>query len=272
MNDEHDPEFDEQILILLNQSWESATGIDDFSLRRDTTLAQMMKAYESEQLFYWVAVDSLDLMDLCYRLERDFAIVVTKNEWISLFGGNQVKTVAEWKDFQDEWTVQRLIDFLRERVTKVSFDAVNICGKDCAPAGAFIGLRDFVQRQLNSDIHMGPSSRVDEIVDRNAFSAFWKQLRLFSRNRTPQLIPRSTYRHEVLRFVYCWMRIYAVLISIGIFCAFAGMNCFWLIIPSMIANWIHWRILKDPDYGFLPEDMQTFRDLAEYIAKQPTLT
>jgi hypothetical protein len=45
-----------------------------------------------------------------------------------------------------------------------------------------------------------------------------------------------------------------------------------LIIPSAIANWIHWTILKDPEYGLLPDEIQTFRDLAEYIAKQPAIS
>ena len=107
--------LDSAILAKLQELWEDSTGLDpeDLQLQPETTLAEMMQAYRGESWLFTCFDEDLNLDDLCFRIAKEFSLVVHRDEWISLFGGIwEVNQQKEWEQFQQQFTVQDLMEFI----------------------------------------------------------------------------------------------------------------------------------------------------------------
>lgn len=99
--------------------------------------------------------DELDIMDVWYRLSKDFGFDASQAEWTEFCGlsGARAHDKAEWDAWAEQnFTFGKLTEFVRKRVPADPIEPLNLLGRPCAPAGAFVRVKGIVcqLRQVDS--------------------------------------------------------------------------------------------------------------------------
>lgn len=271
MKPEHKPRHDELILSAINHVWRRTFG-DVPTLQFDTTLKEMIEAIESTSS--WFHFNHLDLQDFRFHLESRFEIRISQHEWIEFLNLNQWnrKSRSVFEKYSQDWTVAQLIDFIHERQPDVSFEPINICGKDCTPAGVFYGLRTLAGSNGIAGDEIGPSTAIACKLSGSKLTRFWNQIRCLTDDAVPEL--KCRFSSKVLG-------LFALFLSYCIGSAFLlpGSSVLAAFLVFFVITIALFQILSPEttfeDFVFVaqpPPDIRTFRDLAEYIAKQPAVS
>lgn len=272
MKAENNLNLDERILVIIDEMFQNTFG-DSLSLKPSTTLDEILKTI-ADSVSFW---DDLDITDLFYYLEIRFRLDFPEGEWDLMLGEDHPQwTNEDWERFCLTWTVQRLIDFIRDRLPEVSFDPVNICGKDCAPAGAFFGLRNLVATMRSRTTSLGPSSMLKETLTSYQLKKLWIQSSLLSGAELPPLLEKVPVPLMTAFFFVAGLISWATAYSLPVAPGMDGLGFIFVVFTAVFGALSYAGIMgyfRHSPFGYnLPKNVQTFRDLAEYIAKQPEFT
>jgi|GEM_PF-1319308 hypothetical protein len=271
--------LDSAILAKLQELWEDSTGLDpeDLQLQPETTLAEMMQAYRGESWLFTCFDEDLNLDDLCFRIAKEFSLVVHRDEWISLFGGIwEVNQQKEWEQFQQQFTVQDLMEFIQKPKVRIQFDSVNICGNYCAPAGAFFGIREVVNSLKPHCANFGPSTPLQNIFKTCELNILLKKLSRLSNTNLPLVTEKIP--SPILLLVLFISSVFSLAAAFGTATSMTHeiwpvmFILFTAVSAAIFLGGIQGFFNRNP-FGYrVPENIQTFRDLAEFIAKSRELT
>lgn len=205
--------------------------------------------------------DDFDFGDLFYCIERDFNFTCSSEEWQGFLGLN-IRDFMEWESIvAPRLTFGALADFIIERAEAITFEPVSVAGHECGKAGAFLGVND-VARQVKPGIErIAPSTPIRKRLHGRQLVNFWNHLQWMTENSMPRLNTRWIDFAGTLRLfdalflliILAWGAWAADFNNIAL--AFAS-SAVVTLTASVIVR------LTNP----LPEDVSTFRDLAEMIA------
>ena len=205
----------------------------------------------------------VDFADVFVRIERHFAVQIPIERWDEFLGA-AAKSEDEWLTDIKPWlTFGRMADLIAEYTEAVSFEPVTICFRECAPAGAFLGIQRLYEqwRGFHRMKRFAPSTAIRSVLTRDKLADFWCQLRWQSTGRIQELeFPYATLGCSLLAGGL-------LLLAGGTFCAvkFANPKLFvfglWIGAACLfLGQRLRWA--GNP----LPEGIVTFRDAAERIA------
>ncbi|MBN70869.1 MAG: hypothetical protein CME32_16500 [Gimesia sp.] len=207
--------------------------------------------------------DDIDFTDFRFRFERVFQIKCAPEVWEQLFGvGSHYRTEAEWVEQVGQYlTFRKLVDFIAERTTYISFQPVHVIDRECGPAGAFYGITELSNLLVPAACQITPSTRIIDAFRGDTLDQFWSEL--CWRNR--QMIPVISRKWDSLFLSGCLLAVLGFLIGIPL--SIVTANILYLLAPcvSLYACWKLYCLYhhhSDP----LPPELQTFRDLALLIA------
>lgn len=206
-----------------------------------------------------------DLVDLYKGLQCCFRFECTRQEWSDYFRLDVCRDDFEaWERLHAvDFTYRRVAQFIAARATAISFEPVNVIGQECGPAGAFYGIQELVGEVKKRPRDFGPGTRIRDVLTGNAFALFWLKVRWITAQRAPDL---SQFDHRLGRRVLCFMLAYvsfmgAILFSLQVDPSCYYFSAFTLIPLTGLVGWLMER-RSNP----LPPELQTFRDLAVWMA------
>lgn len=229
---------------------EAPDPVQDIDLRIDLYLKQHQ---------VWNMFEMLEFM---FRLERAFQIRCSSEEWNKLFGRVLGRTEEEWIEEVGQYlTFRKLVDIIAERTTYISFQPVQVIDRECGPAGAFYGITELSNLLVPAACQITPSTRIIDAFRGDTLDQFWSEL--CWRNR--QKIPEISRKWDSLFLSGCLLAVLGFLFGIPL--SIVTANILYLLTPcvSLYACWklyCLYRYHSDP----LPPELQTFRDLALFIA------
>ncbi len=207
--------------------------------------------------------DDIDFTDFRFRLERVFQLKCAPEVWEQLFGvGSHYRTEAEWVEQVGQYlTFRKLVDFIAERTTYISFQPVQVIDRECGPAGAFYGITELSNLLVPAACQITPATRIIDAFRGDTLDQFWSEL--CWRNR--QKIPDISRKWDSLFLSGCLLVVLGFLFGIPL--SIVTANILYLLAPcvSLYACWklyCLYHYYSDP----LPPELQTFRDLALLIA------
>lgn len=228
--------------------------------RIDEHMQSLIPSWSGEEIDYSDLVDLYKSFQFCFRFK------CTREEWSDYF------RLKVYHDEYEEWerlyaadfTYRRAAQFIAERVSAISFNPVNVIGRDCRPAGAFIGLQELVREVKQRPQEFGPSTRIRDVLKGNAFVYFWMKVRWITAQRAPDLSQnyQKMGTHVVFIMLACVMIMGAILFSFRVDPLYYFYSAF-----AVIPLWILVGFLMERRMNPLPADLQTFRDLAVLIAE-----
>lgn len=247
-----------QVLCALRAIWEDFTGVDDTPFEAETRIVAHLEATG-----VW---DDVDLAVLFRAIEEFFGFSCG-DEWEALFGFNVAeRSMEEWeRDVARVLTFGRLADFIASRAPVIaSFEPINMLGRECAPAGAFIGIRQVAAYALGPRVRFAPSSRVlDELCGAD-LDRFWSHLRWLSEDTIPEL---PAFWRTVTQYAGC-TSVLAVLVAVA-FSVSTGALWLLAVIPFAVALNLAAYLYKRR-VNPLPPGVVTFRDLSLLIVRSRT--
>lgn len=245
-----------QVLCGLHEEKQLFTAIEDHPFDADTRIDTYMKADES-----WKEND-LDVVFFC--LERFFGFRCSRKEWLDFMGNDIAKhSPDEWlQEVLPNITFGKLARFIADRAPAIaSFDPVSVLGRQCAPAGVFLGIQEVADSVTPGPVRFPPSDRIIEVMRGHRLDRFWSRLRWMTEDSMPEL---PAFWKNVTEGTVLW----SVLAVIGaLVAAWATSNPVWIVLTVLgaVASYLAargYKWLTNP----LPPDIVTFRDLAKLVA------
>ncbi|QDT29352.1 hypothetical protein Enr10x_47040 [Gimesia panareensis] len=258
-----------QILCGMREMWER-DQTELFFLPRSVPFQpdDRIDEHMQSRILKWAseAIDYSDLVDLYKSLQYCFRFECTREEWSDCFRLDvYLDDYEEWERlYAADFTFRRAAQFVAERATAISFEPVNIIGQECGPAGAFCGIQELVREVKKRPREFGPSTRIRDVLKGNAFIFFWMKVRWITKQRAPKLSSSwlKLETNVVFIMLACLLCIGAIVFSLQkdplyfFYSAFAVIP-FWILVGGLMER------LLDP----LPPELQTFRDLAVWMAE-----
>ena len=248
---------EKQIMCGMYVCWCDAMGTET-RFDADTQVYQYMK---SEDLW-----NDTDLADVFYRFERQFGFESTLDEWIRELEIKGPFTLEEWeRDVAPRFTFGVIARYIQKKaINTVSFQPVTVMNRECGPAGAFYGLQQVVTSTAEAwraPCRFAPSTRILSVLRGSCLDRFWDELHW----RTEQKVPQISRTWDFLIAAGCLVAGLATLIALPT--TFATGNAVYAagLFVYLLVFWIlssAYQYYSDP----LPPELQTFRDLALFIA------
>lgn len=233
--------------------------------------------------------DGLDLLDLGFRIERRFGVLLSDDDWQFLSGADRCKTTEEWElRYAPLFTFGRLAELIAARLQLGVVEPVTVLGVSSRSAGAFRKIESIV-RDIDPSIRpFAPSTPILERLRGRTLENTWARLRVMSGNRVPPL-PSGVGARWSKRlggaFGVCLVLLVAMTVAFKIVEGIAGAGSnwvAWLLTMTMIGNLVVGVIgvvalvvsivirrlgrRLEGKSTLLPAQVQTFRDLAELLA------
>lgn len=209
------------------------------------------------------AWDDCDMVDVMYRIGKEFGLSFSNEEVVDFFNPpprNKTRTEEEWeRDIVPTLTLAALADFIRKRYVPVSFEPVSVLGSPpCPAAGYFLGMSQIVE-QIKPDVErFGPSTPINNVLPSHQLTTFWNRLSRAVGRSLPKLSFWLNHLANVLLIVSAGCLAFGVLVN------WAFLATVWLLCLKgiLLAKWLSRR--ANP----LPEGIVTFGDLARHLAGQ----
>lgn len=246
-----------QILCGLQECWNSVLGLDDDEL----FYVDMRIDVYLKKNGLW---DEFDLYYLVREIEEFFHFYCSKDEWYDLFGLNLPKNSAEeWEELVGQHlTFRVLAQFIAEKAPVISFQPVTVIDRECAPAGAFYGIREVAKNAAVDSKRFAPSAKIVDVLRGYELEKFWTQLRWFTSNEVPELSATWKSAGEL----GCLVGLLAVPVGILIYLLTENSLSFYIIPFVCALIWWAFSSLYKNYVNPLPSGISTFRDLAMLIA------
>jgi hypothetical protein len=245
-----------QIFCGLREEWFNATGSDQ-PIELDTQVYAHMRADGA-----W---EELDLAVVFWRLEQFFGFECTRDEWFDLFRFDIAeRDFQEWeKEFAPHLTFGVLAKFIADRAPVLtSFDPMPVFGRDCAAAGAFIGVERVANNVKHISQAIAPSTRIFDVLRGRDLERFWTKLRWMTENSIEAL--PAWWREAVTLTA-----VFGVLAVIASFLVTLATSNPLFVIAAVIEAAVTFLVacLFKQFANPLPPQIVTFRDLSISIAE-----
>lgn len=234
---------------------------------------------KSEDLY-----DVVDFSDVIFRVQKDFGVQITTTEFNKHFGADCDSHETWERLYAHQFTFGRFVDLIASRTPDldkiprayipVSFAPVSFAGKKCAPAGAFLGMQALAANIDPTVRSFGPSSRISKVLKGTSRARFWRSMQVQIGDAIPPLHPYSQCWWVRLAFVL-WFVVGDVFGSVVIASFLMPLDSPVPVITLL--SIVHGTIIiiaaviVDDTYGGLvPDQVETFRDLAHGIANVKT--
>ena len=205
--------------------------------------------------------EDCDLSDLAFRCGKTFGFVAGRDDWRSFFEGDAADA-ADWeRRVAPTLTYERLADFIAERSPAPSFEPIEIAGRRCGPAGAFVGLRETAGLLFPEGERFAPSTPILRRLRRSRLEEFWERLRWDRGDALPPL--RHSLSDVLFGGVFFWCLGMGMPAVAG-FCLRmpdVGLLFVALALPVLLP-YLAVRAFENP----LPDGIETFGDLARRLA------
>ena len=250
-----EPKYTEpQLLCGLREVWRCMTGADapfDASTRIDVYMKSIGE---------WEEMDFGDVFRTC---ERFFGFACSDAEWSNLIGFQFAKrSFEEWeRTVAPKLTFGALAQFISNRVEAVSLRPTKMLGRECRPAGVFLGVHSLANRGRGTSHHFGPSTPIISELRGHALDDFWTQLRWITQHNIPEL---PSFWREITQHIFLFgcLGVIAALVATLVtrdvmFFVVAGAVA---VVGYVLAS--VFKHLTNP----LPSEIVTFRDLSILIS------
>jgi len=177
---------------------------------------------------------------------------------------------AQWQHWQrttsQSITVRKLAEYIARHARGISMEPTTVLGRYCAPAGAFRGLCELPEVRGK---RVGPSTKLRNVMGACKIAEFWRRAEWVSGQTLPKLhlwsiwtdpLPWKWVVPAIALYVggSGWLGAFATRFEMPLwFFAFLAVATFFA-----MAAWI------ENNCNPLPEDVQTFGDLARLIARR----
>lgn len=231
---------------------------------------------EFAQMGFWIFSAGPDPDDLLEVILEHFGITPTATRWFDVFGQG-FASESEMFNSAGDLTVGKLVGFIQRHLPEVAFEPVNICGRNCGPAGAFFGITEVASHLIAKDMRFAPSTPIADVLTGRMLSDFWLRLQRYTDDRLPHLVCCLKRRID---YIFHGVMVFAIV------SCFAGFV--WALISGnrdeSNAWFFTWMILCGIEMAVLivqlenpatPPGIRTFRDLAEHVSRalhEPPLT
>ena len=226
----------------------------DYSFEPDTRLDDYFKAEG-----IW---DELDTGELAEEINAFFGFSCSVEEWDQFFGWRAgARDTDGWEQlYAPHFTFRGLADFIRERVEPIFFEPLTLLGKPCLTAGIFRGLERLTERIHPAASRFAPSTPIRVCLRGSRLRSFWSRLRWMTEDRIPAP-PRIKLGCGGFYFK----------LGIGLFIALwnRDLDGLWLSLKVTALLFIPTAFLVEflnARLNPLPKEIQTFGDLARYLA------
>jgi hypothetical protein len=240
----------EQVFAALRHYFVDAFGVDEVECSFGI----------DDNFFVWIEslsfYDEIDFADVLWRWQQEWGIELAHSdftEFLSAGISRQLLTSGRWEqDAKPLLTFRRLSQWLADRIEVPSLAPINIAGRDCGPAGAFVGIAEVVDR-LAPGVRFPPQSRIGDHIRGKHLRQLWSRLNLRVDGKLPPLDrPYWNPGRLLIAATYAML-----LVVIGL----TGANYYeWLSVAFVLLNGVGLRVSCSWDP--LPPQIKTFRDLA----------
>jgi hypothetical protein len=245
----------EQVFRGIRIIWKEAVN-EDTPLDLDANFFEEFKAGGT--------LEEIDLLDVIYRIEREFGFCCPGEEWNSLLG-LPAPDPDEWERVvAPRLTFRALADFILERLTPISFEPITLLGKPCLTAGVFRGLEQLAGQVHPSVTQFGPSTPIRQRLRGLRLHRYWSRLRWIVNDQLPpprqvtlrlQGFVRSLSFKGLIGGLIAMWRGDLFELAVGFVLTFP-----FLFIVAYVVEFINLQL--NP----LPEGIETFGDLARFLA------
>ncbi|MBD3675332.1 MAG: hypothetical protein HUJ26_17600 [Planctomycetaceae bacterium] len=202
-------------------------------------------------------------------LKTTFAL--PDDEWGKILSkGNSSKQYWDlleftWDDVSESVTFGEIADAFLKRIPGLQFQPLNICGVDCLPAGVFYDLKSIVSPwEHQRHISVMPSTKLEDAIGRRSLWYFWTRLEFLSKRKLPQV---KNLFHSILFSLTCFLGL--IFLIACLFHLISSAALLSLPVTGISLTILAYILigLRVSDYYWSPKSIQTFRDLAEFIAQ-----
>jgi len=245
---------EQQALAGLNQVWKSIC--DDPS-----TFVAVAPDDNVIDRFRADVNDSLGEVSLYCEIAAQFDHQLSDRQLQSWFSGGLYdpygKGLEQWeRDVKPTLTFRNMARLLAEHSIVPSFAPINVAGRMCGPAGAFMGIIDTISG-ISPGLRFAPSNRILDHVPRSELECVWQRLNLHVSGALPKL--RFPYKSIGDAFLLA-----AILVGFagGMILGFSEqfVLAVALVFRCIVAG--RWGAKLSRSGDPLPPDIKTFRDLA----------
>ena len=217
--------------------------------------------------------DDIDLADLWYRWYWNIELRASLSDFGDFLQNGIPRselTTERWEqEVRPSLTFRRLAEWMAERIGPPSFAPMNIAGRNCGPAGAFLGIAETVA-VVSPGPEFPPRSPILNRLRGKDLKRVWERLTRYTADHLPNLVfPYKKYGDAVL---------FAALLLGWIVIMTAPLARFWAIPLIAACAWLgRWGIRLGRSGDPLPPHIKTFRDLALVMSEtinglEPTRT
>lgn len=170
-----------QILHGLREVWPNLTGNDD-PFHAETSIPEYLRADGT-----W---EEIDLADIFRGVETFFDFQSPDSEWTALFGFDiAARSLEEWeRSVAPKLTFGLLARFVANRAPVIAtFRPLRVFGRECAPAGVFVSVRNVANKLSDKQLRFPPSARIIDVLRGHELDRFWTQLRWMTEHGVPSL-------------------------------------------------------------------------------------
>lgn len=211
-------------------------------------------------------------LDLGLPIETVFGITFPSEIWEGMGGDAPKEPGAAFDRWATEnFTIQHLIDIVRDKLAAIELRPAVILGTACDQAGAFRAI-EAVAKEIKPKLsRFGPSTPIYGLLRRFDIEMLWARLNWLTQERMEPL--RATWASKLSQKL-----VWELLLTLGLMFIALGVSewtdddtysidaCSSAAIALVIAL-VAWPILYRVDNP-LPLEIKTFRDLSEFVAKQ----
>jgi acyl carrier protein len=236
-----------------------------------------------DQYFNDVAgADSLEYLDLSFRLEDKLGVKLSQDDWRFLSGSELCQSNEEWEvKFAPMFTFGRLAELVAHRAKLGRVEPATILGATSLSAGAFRCI-ETIAKEIDNKIKLfAPSTPILDCFEGRKLHQFWGRLRALSADRIPPLlfgrIDQALAWLGGLWGILLCLALYAVMVwKLIVVFGFSVADPFWkaflyfslpVILLFLSSKALHFLVARlRPASSVLPNGIETFRDVAKLVA------
>lgn len=267
-----------------------AFDIIEAVLRESIGITDRPSPHDRIDEFLTERLGELDLDFLSEPLATDFGISLSQDDWDFLSGWKICKDPKEWEmRFAPLFTFGRLADLIALRSEFGSTAPLTILGSTSRAAGAFRAIERIASESISRPLRFGPSTPILEQIRLAELPKFWSKVRAQRPTRIPRLDAGGVFgfaeKFKSGNGLLIWLLVCAGVVFGGGWMAggpsFVGATLFWMVggVITLIFAWLPAPLIlyacdRIPALAqlyrradrILPEDIETFSDLARLVA------
>lgn len=211
--------------------------------------------------------DYSELEEWLVAIGEHFGVLLTEEDVCEFVGAPPDADVETWYHVvRPRLTCRHVGEWLWPYIPQVSFESINVAGRECRPAGLFYGMEELASHVDPDAQRFPPSARILDQFQGAALRRFWAQVRFLTHVPLPDLFNVNSAVSQFAMWTFCLLGGTALVCLTFSPEAFVTLLALWFaIIPIMVALSPY---SQEETYRSLPQGIVTFRDLAKHLAER----